>query len=162
MNKESCKVISESLLKNKDMKLEEFYASRQRLEEGLAEFQNVFQIQQSLVKIDVSSNHSKRGLKQFLTGLAQCKNSIEYININNNRSINKSVGELENVIKTCHNLQYLNISDLKMKKKYQKSICQAFVQSQKEGSKLQELVWNYDLQCMIAEEFIKQLTEFNG
>ena len=58
------------------MKLKEFYASRQRLQEGVSEFGRVFKEQKSLVKLNLSSNNSKRGLGPLLDGLVECKHTL--------------------------------------------------------------------------------------
>ena len=52
----------------------------------------------------------------MLQALVQCKNTLKYVNIEDNKSINKAIPELIEFINTCKCVEYLNISDLKMKK----------------------------------------------
>lgn len=84
-------MIADALIKNKTMKLKEFYASRDRLEQdGMEALSKVIQAQQSLQKIEVTQNGSKLGLRYLLQALATCKELTE-ININDNMSINKAI-----------------------------------------------------------------------
>jgi Ran GTPase-activating protein (RanGAP) involved in mRNA processing and transport len=52
-----------------------------------------------------------------LINLVECKDTLKSVDINDNMSINKSIPQLTKLIKECKNLEYLNISDLNMKKK---------------------------------------------
>ena len=66
-------MIAEAILKNENMKLVEFSACRDRLEEeGMAAIAQVFEKQKSLVKLEVYQNGSKRGLTQLLSSLISC------------------------------------------------------------------------------------------
>jgi Ran GTPase-activating protein (RanGAP) involved in mRNA processing and transport len=84
-------------------------------------------------------------LKYLLESLVDCAATLKSVNIQDNKSINKAIPELTKVIEKCHNLEYLNISDLKMSKKNCMIIQQAFTNALKPGYKLRELEWNYDL-----------------
>ena len=64
------------------MKLTEFYASRDRLEqEGLEAMAKVFSKQKCLEKIEVYQNGSKEGLKFLLASFVDCKATLKSVNI---------------------------------------------------------------------------------
>jgi Ran GTPase-activating protein (RanGAP) involved in mRNA processing and transport len=139
-------MIAEAMAKNTSMKLTEFYASRDRLEqEGLEALSKVFSKQKSLEIIEVYQNGSKEGLKYLLSAFVDCKDTLKSVNIQDNKSINKAIPELATFIKECKNLEYLNISDLKMTKSNCQLIQSAIIETICPTMKLQELEWNYDL-----------------
>ena len=139
-------MIASALLKNDHMKLTEFQGTRSRLEEeGLTALAGVFKKQQSLVKIDVAQNGSKRGLAPLLEAMAHCKDTLKELVIQDNKSINRAIPELINCLQKCSKLELLNISDLNMKRKYFGLFTTAILGSLKNGSTLQTLTWNYDL-----------------
>ena len=139
-------MIAEAMDKNASMKLSEFYASRDRLEqEGLEALSKVFSKQKSLETIEVYQNGSKEGLKHLLISFVDCKATLKSVNIQDNKSINKAIPELATFIKECTNLEYLNISDLKMTKSNCQIIQSAIIETINPSLKLRELEWNYDL-----------------
>jgi len=60
------------------------------------------------------------GLKPFFNSLIECKNTLKYIRVDDNKSINKAIPELCRVFEECTNLEYVNISDNSMKKSFTK------------------------------------------
>lgn len=155
-------MIAEALEKNPSMKLTEFYASRDRLEqEGLEALSKVFSKQKCLEKIEVYQNGSKEGLKFLLASFVDCKGTLKSVNIQDNKSINKAIPELANFIKECTNVEYLNISDLKMTKANCLIIQQAIIDAIGPSLKLKELEWNYDLavSTSTAQTFLSGLAE---
>jgi Ran GTPase-activating protein (RanGAP) involved in mRNA processing and transport len=133
------------------MKLEEFYASRDRLEEGgMQAIGKALAKQQSLRKIEVYQNGSKRGLKYLLDYLIVCKESIVSVNIDDNKSINRAIPELKRLISSCPHLHYLNISNLNMKRKYCQEVADSILEAISKGSKLEELMWDNDLSCSVS------------
>lgn len=155
-------MIAEAMEKNPSMKLTEFYASRDRLEqEGLEALSKVFSKQKCLEKIEVYQNGSKEGLKFLLSSFVDCKATLKSVNIQDNKSINKAIPELANFIKECTNVEYLNISDLKMTKPNCLIIQQAIVDAIGPQLKLKELEWNYDLavSTSTAQTFLSGLAE---
>jgi Ran GTPase-activating protein 1 len=75
-------MIAEAIEKNPHMKLREFYASRDRLEqEGLEALSKVFSKQQCLEKIEVYQNGSKEGLKFLLSSFVHCRATLKSVNI---------------------------------------------------------------------------------
>uniref|UniRef100_A0A7S3MZB4 Uncharacterized protein n=1 Tax=Strombidium inclinatum TaxID=197538 RepID=A0A7S3MZB4_9SPIT len=158
-------MIAEALEKNDDVKLEEFYASRDRLEDpGMEAMAKVFSKQKCLRKIEVYQNGSKKGLRALLLSLAECKDTLKSVNIQDNKSINKAVDELITFIGACKELEYLNISDNKMRKKYCKKVIPAIMQALKDGSKLSDFQWNFDLACSstLAKQFLSELSEVDS
>lgn len=154
-------MIAEALAKNSKVRITEFYASRDRLEQdGLEALAKVFSAQKSLVKIEVFQNGSKEGLKHLLLSLVDCKDTLKSINIEDNKSINKAVDELARAIKECSNLEVLNISDLTMTKTNCRVIQKAIIDALKSGSNLKEIIWNQDLSCSTstAAEFLDSLS----
>lgn len=141
-------MIATALLKNESMRLVEFSACRDRLEEeGMAAMGKVFEKQRSLVKLEVYQNGSKRGLAPLLAALVQCKETLAYVDIQDNKSINRAIPELVNFLSECKNIETLNISDLELKRKHVPLVKDALVAALNSGSKLRELIWNYDLSC---------------
>lgn len=154
-------MIAAALMKNDDMKLQEFAGTRSRLEEeGLTALSGVFKKQHSLVKLDVMQNGSKRGLAPLLESLVDCKDTLKELIINDNKSINRAVPQLIECIKNCHNLEVLNISDLNLKHKYINSVVDAIIESLETNKKLHTLIWNYDLSRShsAAKSFIQRLS----
>ena len=128
-------MIAAALLKNDDMKLQEFHGTRSRLEEeGLTALSAVFEKQRSLVVLDVSQNGAKQGLSPLLNSMIACKDTIREITIQDNKSINRAIPDLINCIKECKNLQLLNISDLNIKRKYIEQVSTALLETLREGS----------------------------
>ena len=77
--------------------------------------------------------------------MVDCRDTVKYINVKDNRSINKAIGELCQVFEKCINLELIDISDNNMEKQYFKQVCDSIIKGVKNGSKLQTLVWSYDL-----------------
>lgn len=79
--------------------------------------------------------------------------------IQDNKSINKAIPQLQNCINSCKNLKLLNISDLNMRKKHFAEVADTIIESLKNGSGLKELIWNYDLAASntSAKQFLHQL-----
>lgn len=155
-------MIADALLKNNHMKLREFHGTRSRLEdEGLESLAQVFSKQGCLEKIDVSQNGSKRGLVALLNSLASCASTLTHLVIQDNKSINKAIPQLQNCISSCKNLRLLNISDLNMRKKHFVEVTDTIIETLKNGSGLKELIWNYDLAASntCAKNFLQQLYE---
>ena len=96
----------------------------------------------------------------LLKSLVECKDTLEEVNISDNRSINKACNELLELVQECHNIKKLNISDLKMKKKNCIMISNAIYSSIAVGWGLKELTWNYDLGVTLstAKSFLMQLS----
>ena len=60
--------------------------------------------------------------------MAKCKNTLRYVNISDNKSINKAIPELITLLNECkETLTYINISDLNMKPKYLKEVSDAII-----------------------------------
>lgn len=79
-------------------------------------------------------NGSKRGLSKLLASLVECKSTLTYVDIQDNKSINRSIAELTTFLKECKNVEVLNISDLHMKKKHVSVVAAALVESINGGS----------------------------
>ena len=81
------------------------------------------------------------------------------MNIQDNKSINLAIPELANFIKECTNLEYLNMSDLKMNKANCQIIYKAITDAINPQMKLRELEWNYDLavSTSTAQSFLTDL-----
>ena len=90
-------------------------------------------------------NGSKEGLNDLIRSLILCKNTLTYVDISDNKSINEAIPELEVMIKECKNMSYLNISDLNMQKKHCRTIGNAIIESCSYGSMLDTLIWNFDM-----------------
>ena len=97
------------------------------------------------MKLDVTQNGSKRGLAPLLEAMLDCRGTLKELSIQDNKSINRAIPELENCISNCLNLEVLNISDLNLKKKSIPAIASAIIQACKVGGQLKTLIWNYDL-----------------
>jgi len=76
-------MIAESILENEEMKLTEFYACRDRLEDpGMEAMAKVFNKHKTLEKIEVYQNGSKAGLAPLLESLASsCADSLTELHI---------------------------------------------------------------------------------
>jgi Ran GTPase-activating protein (RanGAP) involved in mRNA processing and transport len=141
-------MIADALLMNQHMRLKTFSASRSRLEEkGIAKLSQVLYAQQSIEKLDLAQNGCKRGLAPLLKAMVKCSGTLKSLNIEDNKSINRAIPDLVNVIHSCKNLEYLNISDLNLKKKFANDVVSALLESLQSGSKIHTLVWNFDLVC---------------
>ena len=121
----------------------------------------VFSKQKCLEKIEVYQNGSKEGLKFLLASFVDCKATLKSVNIQDNKSINKAIPELATFIKECNNVEYLNISDLKMTKSNCLTIQEAVISAISPSMKLKELEWNYDLavSTSTAQSFLNGLSE---
>jgi len=105
-------MIAESILSNSGMRLTEFRASRDRLEEdGMRKMAEVFEKQKSIVKVELYQNGSKRGLAPLLKSLITCKGTLKELLIQDQKSGNRAAAELAELITKCLN-QVLDISDL--------------------------------------------------
>jgi Ran GTPase-activating protein (RanGAP) involved in mRNA processing and transport len=153
-------MIAESILSNSEMKLTEFRASRDRLEEdGMMKMAEVFEKQKSIVKVELYQNGSKRGLAALLKSLATCKGTLKELLIQDQKSGNRAVPELAQLITQCLNLEVLDISDLCLKTANCLIIGTAIIKALNEGSRLTRLVWNYDLarSHTTASQFLARL-----
>lgn len=153
-------MIASALMKCDEMHLVEFYGSRSRLEEeGLSSLGEVFSKQKSIVRLNVSQNGSKKGLKPLLNAMCDCSETLEFIVIEDNKSINRAIPELVKCLKTCKNLKHLSISDLNMRKKFFPEVTEALLESLNSDSKLETLIWNYDLSASnsTAKTFLTDL-----
>ena len=75
-------MIADSILSNPGMRLTEFRASRDRLEEdGMRKMAEVFEKQKSIVKVELFQNGSKRGLAPLLKALITCKDTLKELQI---------------------------------------------------------------------------------
>ena len=154
-------MIADALLKNPTMKLTEFRASRDRLEEqGMASIGEVFAKQKSIEKIEVYQNGSKAGIPLLLSSLLSCKATLKELHIQDNKSINRAIPELEKFILESTNLEVLDISDMCIWKKHAIIIANAFIKALKSGSKLRVIKWNRDLTCSntTARTFLSQIS----
>lgn len=139
-------MIAESILSNPGMKLTEFRASRDRLEEdGMRKMAEVFEKQQSIVKVKLYQNGSKRGLAPLLKSLITCKGTLKALHIQDQKSGNRAAKELAELITKCTNLEVLDISDLCLRTENCSIISAAIVKALNSGSKLTRLAWTYDL-----------------
>ena len=139
-------MIAKGLMTCQDMKLREFHGTRSRLEEeGIEALAEVFKNQGCLQKIDVCQNGSKRGLIALLDSMVACKDTLTHLVINDNKSINKAIPQLNSCIRECLNLRELNISDLNMRKRHFESVTASIAEALEQGSKIETLSWNYDL-----------------
>jgi len=155
-------MIGNALLNNTNIKLKEFYGSRGRLEnEGLEALGKAFTKQKSLEKVEVFQSGSKDGLKPFFLSLVDCKDTVKYVNVSDNKSINRAIDELCLVFEKCTYLEYINISDNNMRKKHFKQVCDSIITGMKHGSRLHTLVWSYDLgkSPSITRTFLKELAD---
>ena len=88
-------MIAESIDKNQNMKLEEFRASRDRLEnEGIQAMGRIFSKHKSLKVLEIYQNGSKEGFLELVKSLIDCKNTLEYVDISDNKPINNAIPEL--------------------------------------------------------------------
>ena len=92
--------------------------------------------------------------------MTECKDTLKYVNVQDNKPVNDGIPEMIKFIKECKNLEYLNISDVPMTKSNCKLVYPAIIEACKSGSKLKTLEWNYVLGCSIstAKEFLKELS----
>lgn len=122
-------MIAEAILKNEEMKLEEFSASRDRLENpGIEALSKVFSAHGTLKKIEVYQNGIRKGLSHLFTALLDCADTIEYVDVQDNL-IKRATGEMVEFVKTCQKVKYFNISDTLIKKNQQKEVVDAIVES---------------------------------
>ena len=105
-------------------------------------------------------NGSKESFKFLFNALVECKDSLKYVNVQDNKKVNASIPEFVNFIKSCNNIEYLNISDLPMTKANCKLVYKALIESFKSGSNLKHLEWNYVLSCSstTAQAFLTELS----
>jgi Ran GTPase-activating protein (RanGAP) involved in mRNA processing and transport len=83
------KRLQEALTKNRHIQLTEFHASHNKLEQyGLRHLSDYFSEQHCLQAITLSFNGSKKGLSYLFESLLACKDSIKYISVEGNTSIN--------------------------------------------------------------------------
>jgi Ran GTPase-activating protein (RanGAP) involved in mRNA processing and transport len=84
-------MIAEALLRNRQMKLTSFAATRSRLEEdGIAALSHVFAQQQSIEVLNLAQNGSKRALGKLLDAMIECKHTLRELRIEDNKSINRA------------------------------------------------------------------------
>lgn len=141
---EGGKMIAAAIMKNKHMHLKEFYASRDRLENpGIEALSAVFVKHHTLQKIEVYQNGIRLGLTHLFKALLSCKDTIRYVDVSDN-VIKRSTAELVAFIRTCTGIRYLNLSDCLIKKNQQAEVIEAVVSGVRQGSQLQEFVWNQD------------------
>lgn len=88
---------------------------------------------------------------------------MKYIRVDDNKSINKSIDELCKFFLECTNLEYINISDNSMKKRYMQSVADSIIKSCGNGSNLETLIWNYDPSSSptIAKNFIEAIEKLD-
>ena len=156
-------MIAEYLLANNTVMLTEFHACRSKLEQdGMNAMAEVFLKQRSLQVIDVSQCGSKWGLRKLFEALKECK-ELRHVNVNDNH-INKAIPQLKSFLESVNsNLEYLNISNLNMKKKNCKIISEVLIESIK-NSRIKDLSWDYDLNCSTstAQEFLTNFAEIEN
>ena len=89
-----------------------------------------------------------------------CKSTLKELHLQDNKSINRAIPELEKFIIESTNLEVLDISDLNMWKKHAVVISAAFIKTLRAGSKLRVIKWNHDLSCSYttASDFLKQIS----
>jgi Ran GTPase-activating protein (RanGAP) involved in mRNA processing and transport len=153
-------MIADAILSNSEMKLTEFRASRDRLEEdGMRKMAEVFEKQKSIMKVELFQNGSKRGLAPLLKSLATCKGTLKELLIHDQKSGNRAAVELGELITTCLNLEVLDISDLCLRTANCAIICSALIKALNAGSKLSRLSWGYDLarSPTAARQFLARL-----
>jgi len=113
---EGSKMIAKAILKNNNMKLRGFSASRDRLENpGIEALSEVFAVHKTLQKIEVYQNGIRMGLSHLFKALLECKDTIEYVDVSDNL-IKRSTDEMVEFIKTCKNIKHLCMSDSLIKK----------------------------------------------
>ena len=111
----------------------------------------------------MSQNGCKLGLRKLFEALAECKD-LRDVNVNDN-FINKAIPHLKNFLQSNHaNLEYLNISNLNMKKKHCRVISEVLIEAIKDETKLKELTWDYDLNCSTAtaQTFLTNFAEIEN
>lgn len=59
----------------------------------------------------------------------KCSSTIKEIHIQDNKSINRAVPDLVDVLSNCKKLEVLNISDLNLKKKFADQVVNAVLKS---------------------------------
>jgi Ran GTPase-activating protein (RanGAP) involved in mRNA processing and transport len=157
-------MIADSILSNPGMRLTEFRASRDRLEEdGMRKMAEVFEKQKSIVKLELYQNGSKRALAPLLKALVTCKGTLKELLIHDQKSGNRAPVELAELITTCMNLEVLDISDLCLRTANCTIICTAIIKALNSGSMLTRLAWNYDLERSptTARQFLARLSSAN-
>lgn len=126
-------MIAQAILKNPSMRLREFSASRDRLEnEGIKALSEVFREHKTLKKIEVYQNGIRMGLSHLFDALPACKDTLEYVDVSDNL-IKRSTTEMLEFIKTCKKVKYFNLSDSLIKKKQQAEVVEAIVESLQPG-----------------------------
>lgn len=122
-------MIAEAILKNDEMRLTEFSASRDRLENpGIEALSKVFSAHGTLKKIEVYQNGIRRGLSHLFKALLDCADTIEYLDVSDNL-IKRETNEMVEFIKTCKKVKYFNLSDSLIKKNQQIEVVDALVES---------------------------------
>ena len=140
---EGSTIFADAILKNNKMKLTEILITRSRLRDvGFENIGKIVRKQKSIQKLHLFQNVAKKGFKPLLEALKEAKDTLTELRINDNRSINRAVPELVEMIKACKNLKHLTLSDLCMKKKNCQAVSDALIESMKSGSKLEELIWS--------------------
>ena len=82
---EGGKMLAEAILKNKNMKLKEFYGSRGRLENpGIEAMSKVFSTHKSIEKIEVYQSGIMKGLSPLFNELESCKDTIKHLDVSDN------------------------------------------------------------------------------
>lgn len=101
----------------KPISLWEFHASFNQIgDEAAADLAELFEQMDTLEKVDISNNGIKTGFRALLPALKKTARSLRELYIQGNRSINKGVRYLMELIEESPNLEVIDISDLNMKK----------------------------------------------
>lgn len=119
------------LMKNpsrKQLQLWDLQCSRNRMGDmAMRDIAILIEEMGSIEKLDVSANNAKYGLRLVLKALFKSKMTLRDLQISCNKSVNKSIRPLEQLIRVCPNLETLEISDLNMKPKHQAVISDAIL-----------------------------------
>ena len=109
----------------------------------------------TLERVDLQANNLKYGLRMILKALFVSKNTLQELNISENKSINKAINPLKTLITACPKLDTLNISDLNLKKAYCGDLSSCLLSK----TSLKSLTWNYDLEIdgTVAFDFISKI-----
>lgn len=159
---EGSTMIADAILKNEEMRLEEFSASRDRLENpGIEALSQVFSAHGTLRKIEVYQNGIKKGISHLFKALLDCADTLEYLDVSDN-IMKRETEEMIEFIKTCQNLKYLNLSDSLIKKNQQFEVVDALVETIQSGSTLETLVWNQDPKKKTVHYFVDKMSEVPG
>lgn len=113
---EGGEMIANALAENKDLRLVQFSAGRDRLEnKGITALAGVFKTMGSLEVIEVPQNGIKKdGMMALLDGLKANAESLREIHIHDNWVKGAAADRLAELIYRSKNLQKLNISDSDM------------------------------------------------